>query len=107
MTNWYQLNTRAIVGIAIAAACCIATPCCADLLLLEVDTNHVLRVDETTNQLRGVFAQPDIFDGNPADMILGPDGNLYFTDFQRHRILRHRGDTGAFIDVFADTEAAG
>ena len=80
-----------------------APPVGADLLLLEVNTNHVLRFDETTAAPKGIFAMPDVWNGNAADMAVGPDGNLYFTDYQGDRILRHDGTTGTFLDVFADT----
>lgn len=40
-------------------------------------------------------------DGGPADLVFGPDGNLYVTSSGSDHILRYNGTGGAFLDVFA------
>ncbi|TAE55964.1 MAG: hypothetical protein EAZ76_03680 [Nostocales cyanobacterium] len=37
----------------------------------------------------------------PYGMAFGPDGNLYVSSFYTDQILRYNGETGAFIDIFA------
>ena len=35
------------------------------------------------------------------------DGNLYVTDYSHHRVLRYKGATGAFLDVFIPAGSGG
>lgn len=37
----------------------------------------------------------------PYGMAFGPDGNLYVSSFYTDQILRYNGETGEFVDVFA------
>ncbi len=64
--------------------------------------NAILRYHETTGELLGFFVQPGagglMGAHNPT---FGPDGNLYIVS-QGPRILRFDGQTGEFIDQFAD-----
>ncbi|MBA3484477.1 MAG: hypothetical protein H0T51_21960 [Pirellulales bacterium] len=87
------------------APACLGQPCRADLLLLEAGSNRILRYDDLTGVYNGVFAEADIRTNGSADMVFGPDGNLFVSDTQGQRILRYHGLTGAFLGVFAGAEA--
>ena len=77
----------------------------AAFLVGNTTGNNVSKFDEVTGAYLGNF----IATGsggltNPDDLTYGPDGNLYVSSSANNttgQILRYNGQTGAFIDVFA------
>ncbi len=70
--------------------------------------NEVLRYNETTGELTGVFvtAGDGGLDG-PWGLDFGLDGNLYVASRNTHEVLRYDGQTGQFIDVFIAAGSGG
>jgi hypothetical protein len=99
-------NRRQILT-AIILLCCLlgyASVSRADVLALDYFSFKIFRFNETTGAPLGVFADlSDKVTQSPFDMVIGPDQNLYVADNGGRRILRYNGQSGAFIDVFANT----
>src|SRR5205807_1972967 len=70
--------------------------------LLVTSATDDTQAFSSTGAYLGLFA-----DGAIAGMsgirgiTIGPDGNLYETDFGHSRVYRFNGTTGAFMDIFA------
>jgi hypothetical protein len=85
------------------------------LYVCSEETNAVLRFDPATGAFDANFIADDpqtAIDetgglAGPADIIWGPDGLAYVGSFDNDSILRYDGRTGAFVDVFVATGAAG
>ncbi|HEX4415330.1 MAG TPA: hypothetical protein VH107_16980 [Lacipirellulaceae bacterium] len=76
----------------------------ADLFGLEGSKHQILRLDPTTGDTLGVFADLNGIVQNYAfDMTFGPDNNLYVADYGHRQILRFNGSSGAYLDVYATT----
>jgi sugar lactone lactonase YvrE len=77
----------------------------AAYLVGNTSGNNVARFDQTTGASLGDFISAG--SGglvSPDDLTWGPDGNLYVSSSAANttgQILRYNGQTGAFIDVFA------
>jgi hypothetical protein len=70
------------------------------------DTGAVLRFNPTT----GAFLDTFVSSGSGGlvqteELLFGPDGNLYVTEFSGNRVLRYSGATGDFLGVFATSES--
>jgi sugar lactone lactonase YvrE len=63
----------------------------------------ILRFDAETGEHVDSFATGGGLH-RPYGFAFGPDGYLYVASFLSDQILRYRGDTGAFVDVFAQGE---
>ena len=84
----------------------------ANLLVGSCFSQSILRYDAETGAFLSAFvpAGSGGLDCPEGSMLIGPDGNLYVTNFSPARIteepvfsdsvLRYDGRTGAFIDVF-------
>ncbi len=80
------------------------------LLVSSLDTDSVIRYDETTGAYVDTFVPPKSGGlRHPANLIFGPDHNLYvgsgtiWDSGDGHKaVLRYNGTTGAFLDDFAD-----
>jgi DNA-binding beta-propeller fold protein YncE len=86
-----------------------------NLYVTSANTNTVMRYDGTTGaplpapgQMGAVFV-PNRSGGlqNPAQLILGRDGNLYVNSQDNNSVLRYDGTTGAFIDAFIRSGSGG
>ncbi len=80
----------------------------AVLLVSSVNTDNVLRYNETT----GAFIDEFVTAGSgglvdPRDMNFAPDNNLYVSSEFNDNILRYNGTIGAFIDVFVTAGSGG
>lgn len=77
----------------------------ADLFGLEGNKKQILRLDPATGDTLGVFVDLNSITLNYVfDMTFGPDNNLYVADYGNQRILRFNGQSGAFMDVYANTD---
>ena len=70
--------------------------------------SEVLRFDGINGTFQGIH----IIGGSGGltaanEMAIGPDGNLYISDFFNNEILRYDGNTGEFIDVFVESGSGG
>jgi DNA-binding beta-propeller fold protein YncE len=79
----------------------------ADLLVSSRFTNSIKAYDE-----QGQFIEDFVKPGegglvSPDGATLGPDGNLYVSNFGVGSILRYDGRTGEFLDVFVPEGTAG
>jgi sugar lactone lactonase YvrE len=77
----------------------------AAFLVGNTTGNNVSKFDEVTGTYLGNFIAAGVGGlTNPDDLTYGPDGNLYVSSSASNttgQILRYNGQTGAFIDVFA------
>ena len=77
----------------------------AAFLVGNTTGNNVSKYDEITGAFLGNFIAAGAGGlTNPDDLTFGPDGNLYVSSAASNttgQILRYNGQTGAFIDVFA------
>lgn len=74
-----------------------------NLYTISEGTNSVLRYEST-----GLLVEETEFVApgsgglnNPSDIAFGPDGNLYVSSSNTNQVLRYDGETGEFINVFA------
>jgi hypothetical protein len=74
------------------------------LLVTSQFTHNVLEYNETTGAFIRVAASGL---GDPADVVIGLDGNLLVSDAQTTQVKRYERRTGAFIGVFASTNLGG
>ena len=72
----------------------------ADIFATDQTTNEILRYDERTGSLIGVFVNASSGLNRPIGLAFGADGNLYVANNGGHGILRFNGSTGAFMDDF-------
>jgi DNA-binding beta-propeller fold protein YncE len=78
-----------------------------DLLVLNEFSLNVLRFDGATGAFLGTFISSadlgSVGIGDPSDMEIGPDGNLYITNHfnTAANIWRFDGSTGAYLGTFA------
>jgi hypothetical protein len=78
------------------------------LLVSSVNTDSVLRYDETTGAFVDTFVPPRSGGlAQPCGLVFGPDHNLYvssgiFSGRGHRAVLRYDGTAGAFLDDFAD-----
>jgi hypothetical protein len=73
-----------------------------DLYLVSADTASVDRFDGVTGAYLDTFVTPG--SGglvSPVDLVFGPDGDLYVSDWTGNQVLRYDGATGAFLNVVA------
>ena len=80
------------------------------LFVVSYGTDSVLRYNGKTGAFVDSFVKKSGGLRQPIGIIVGPDGNLYVTDgldtgknSTYHNVLRYDGDSGAFIDDFADS----
>jgi subtilisin-like proprotein convertase family protein len=78
-----------------------------DLYIVDRDLNAVLRYDGIT----GAFIDTFVASGSgglnsPADLVFGPDGNLYVSSNVGNQVLNYNGSSGAFLGVVATGLAA-
>jgi hypothetical protein len=84
-----------------------------NLYVSNVDVNNpandsILRYDGETGAFIDTFVLPGSGDlKRPADLIFGPDNNLYVSSLAGQGIRRYDGKTGVFIDVVYDTDPSG
>lgn len=89
-----------IFVLAIGALCEVSY---ADLYVSAASANSVMRFDETTGAFKGFFVAPNAGGlGNPQGIAFGPDNNLYVASQGSRNVLRYNGQSGEFIDVFAN-----
>ena len=74
----------------------------------STSNDDVVRFDRMTGQVLGTF----VVSGSgglrdPAELVFGPDGNLYVVSNWRASVLRYDGDTGEFIDEFVSEGSGG
>lgn len=67
------------------------------------EASAILRFDLATRKLIDRFATGGGLI-RPYGLAFSPDGNLYVSSFLSDQILRYDGQTGQFIDVFAETD---
>ena len=96
------MNRKSWLLFILFLAGCIPPAAFSDLLVGSWQTNSIRRYDDNGNYL-GDFVPP----GNggldlPDGMAFGPDGNLYVSSSDSNQILRYNGQSGRFIDVFAE-----
>ena len=76
----------------------------------DLETSSILRFDGGSGVFIDTFVGDDPTTSinetggllRPYELAFGPDGNLYVSSFLSDQILRYDGQTGAFIDVFAE-----
>lgn len=74
----------------------------ADFLVASPGTNSVLRYDQTTGTFLGTFVAPESGGlSNPANLTIGPGGDLFVVSAGTGSILRFSGTTGASLGTFA------
>jgi len=86
-----------------------------DLIVSQELPNHhdvydgIIVLDGVTGQKKGDFVLPNAggLDTWALDMTIGPDGNLYVSDYRKNQVLRYSGTTGAFIDQFVTPGSGG
>jgi hypothetical protein len=71
------------------------------LYIANSGTNQVLREDNAGLSVFVTAGSGGLSRPRKADF--GPDGNLYVASADTDQVLRYNGQTGAFIDVFANT----
>jgi streptogramin lyase len=79
----------------------------AELLVSSESTGEILHYSGT-----GAFIDAFVTAGagglsTPAELVFGPDGNLYVSSFGTSEVRRYNGTTGAFIDAFVTAGAGG
>jgi glucose/arabinose dehydrogenase len=93
----------ATLGLLVLAACGGSAPP-VTLLVGNTRGNNVVSLNSATGAYLGDFIAAGSGGlTDPDDLTLGPDGNLYVSSGTptTGQILRYHGQTGAFIDVFA------
>jgi DNA-binding beta-propeller fold protein YncE len=73
-----------------------------ELLVLDRRSNQIVRVDDVTGAVAGVFVAPGSGGlREPPAAVSGPDGHVYVASFGTDQVLRFNGKTGRFLGVFA------
>ena len=73
-----------------------------NLYVAELKTHTIIKIDNSTREVKGVFADVNAATGNPAggaqpmDLAFGPDRKLYVSAHATSQVLRFDGRTGAF-----------
>jgi len=110
----FPILIRISIVSLVLASCGRAEPPVSNLVLLVGscwEGGHILRFDGNTGKYIDTFAnEGNELDCAEGDAIIGPDANLYVTNFSPGRIdqvegskdsvLRYDPNTGKFIDVF-------
>ena len=74
-----------------------------DFLITRPFAHTIERFDGFTGEYLGPFVATGAGGLNrPGAVAVGPDQNVYVTSLLTGQVLRYDGDTGAFIDVFAE-----
>jgi hypothetical protein len=73
-----------------------------ELLVLDRRSSQIVRVDDVTGAVAGVFVAPGSGGlREPRAAVFGPDGHVYVASFGTDEVLRFNGKTGRFLGVFA------
>jgi DNA-binding beta-propeller fold protein YncE len=97
-----QKSCRALACIAVLIFS-RATILYADIFTSDETNNRILRYDEQTGALIGVFAESSSGLNRPVGLAFGKDGDLYVANNGGNGILRYNGKSGAYIDAFVPT----
>ena len=100
-----ELGTRARFAAACLLVALAATPAASgggELLVLDRKSHQIVRVDEATGAVAGVFVEPGSGGlREPRAAVFGPDGHVYVTSYGTDQVLKFNGKTGRFLGVFA------
>jgi hypothetical protein len=81
---------------------CSSGICVVPPSLLVTNMGSILNFDVSTGAYLGTFTSGNTL-GYAYGMAMGPDGNLYVSDYAARDVVRYDGGSGAFQGVFATT----